>query len=366
MQRQDLNRRAVLAAAKSEFAERGYRQATVDGIAERAELTRGAVYSNFPGKRALYFAVLAQEAEQSPPPAGGGPGETPAAALAAFAGTWLERLPTASLDRVDGIEQFQSPMLSLDLIPEVLSEETVRRPFAQLIKLDAVLLGAALSALARYPDVPLASYVGMAESTLTILYGATQLSFVAPEIIDPPRLIELCEEVGRLEPGQPPERLGANEFQPPTRVDEAWSLPPSVDRLRGSAVRSINDGFVLVLGMNRIAAIEQLMAAASHEDQVVVVLVSAASAEVLPLARLAIADFSRSLRYAFPARALPAVQIVVDEDAISAGLVEAGTPLDDNVEAAMIIRHGRIIARAAGDRACGRIAASIRKDAPDR
>ncbi|MER6799968.1 helix-turn-helix domain-containing protein, partial [Amycolatopsis mediterranei] len=55
---QERNRAKVLTAARDEFARRGFREAKIDVIAERAELTRGAVYSNFPGKRALYFAVL--------------------------------------------------------------------------------------------------------------------------------------------------------------------------------------------------------------------------------------------------------------------------------------------------------------------
>src|SRR6185312_10577699 len=59
---QERNRASVLAAARAEFVERGFRDAKVDVIAARAGLTRGAVYSNFPGKRALYFAVLAADA----------------------------------------------------------------------------------------------------------------------------------------------------------------------------------------------------------------------------------------------------------------------------------------------------------------
>ena len=59
---QERNRAAVLAAARAEFVERGFRDAKVDVIAARAGLTRGAVYSNFPSKRALYFAVLATDA----------------------------------------------------------------------------------------------------------------------------------------------------------------------------------------------------------------------------------------------------------------------------------------------------------------
>src|SRR6476469_7492663 len=62
-QQQERNRAAVLAAARDEFTERGYAAAKVDEIAERAELTRGAVYSNFPSKRALYLAVLLDTAD---------------------------------------------------------------------------------------------------------------------------------------------------------------------------------------------------------------------------------------------------------------------------------------------------------------
>src|SRR5690242_16645937 len=80
---QERNRAAVLAAARAEFVERGFRDAKVDVIAARAGLTRGAVYSNFPGKRALYFAVLAGLAEREAGPDGlrrssSASGETPA------------------------------------------------------------------------------------------------------------------------------------------------------------------------------------------------------------------------------------------------------------------------------------------------
>src|SRR5918995_3528625 len=94
-QQQERTQAAVLAAAREEFTEHGYAEAKVDRIAERAELTRGAVYSNFPSKRALYLAVLADMVERS------ATGQVPsspssvAEALGAFARVWLERLPLA-------------------------------------------------------------------------------------------------------------------------------------------------------------------------------------------------------------------------------------------------------------------------------
>ncbi|MFC7616613.1 TetR/AcrR family transcriptional regulator [Actinokineospora soli] len=60
------NRAKLVEAARAEFTERGYRETKIDAIAARAGLTRGAVYSNFPGKRALYFTVLAEDADTAP------------------------------------------------------------------------------------------------------------------------------------------------------------------------------------------------------------------------------------------------------------------------------------------------------------
>src|SRR3977135_1674552 len=92
---QERNRDKVLAAAREEFAERGFREAKIDIIAERAELTRGAVYSNFPGKRALYFAVLAEDPERAPDSPPAELGRTAGAALGSLARAWVARLPLA-------------------------------------------------------------------------------------------------------------------------------------------------------------------------------------------------------------------------------------------------------------------------------
>ena len=53
----------LLAAAETEFGERGYHTVTVETIAERAGFTRGAVYGNFPaGKPDLFLAVAERRA----------------------------------------------------------------------------------------------------------------------------------------------------------------------------------------------------------------------------------------------------------------------------------------------------------------
>lgn len=52
-------RRRLLAAARAEFAERGYAAATVTRIAERADVSVQTLYSNWGNKRNLLHAVMA-------------------------------------------------------------------------------------------------------------------------------------------------------------------------------------------------------------------------------------------------------------------------------------------------------------------
>jgi AcrR family transcriptional regulator len=60
----EATRRAVLGAARSSFARKGYAQSSVDEIAAAARVTKGAVYHHFAGKEALFRAVHDQvEAE---------------------------------------------------------------------------------------------------------------------------------------------------------------------------------------------------------------------------------------------------------------------------------------------------------------
>lgn len=51
-------RRDLLAAASEVFAERGFVATSIDQIAERAGMTKGAVYSNFDSKDDLLLAVM--------------------------------------------------------------------------------------------------------------------------------------------------------------------------------------------------------------------------------------------------------------------------------------------------------------------
>ncbi|MCZ4123592.1 TetR/AcrR family transcriptional regulator [Streptomyces sp. H39-S7] len=347
---QERNRAKVLTAARDEFAEHGFRDAKVDRIAGRAGLTRGAVYSNFPSKRALYFAVLAALAERAPEPPHPGPGTTASAALGALARAWVARLPLADTDEPHGTAR-----LGMYLMPEILVEERIRRPFAQLMKLDALLLGLALEGL-RAPGAPAGSLVRVAEAVLTTLHGAAQLAAVAPGFVEPFNVVSACERLADLD---------LNEWWPPPHVitqawptDELWAPPPTVDAVRGRAARLADDGVVAVLGLHRLEAVEEAVRAAPPGATVTAVLVTGDPDELAPLARLAVADLCGCLRRAFPPSAWPRLQVVFDESGALAAA--AGVPsVSDGTEIAVRIRAGRITARADGRGACHATASAL-------
>ncbi len=336
---QERNRLRVLAAARDEFAERGFRDAKIDVIAERAELTRGAVYSNFPGKRALYFAVLADLAE-APVTAQTAAGRTTGDALEALARAWLARLPL-------GDEQRATARLAADLLPEVMAEELTRKPYAQLVMLDAILLGLALERLR--PDGRL---VRVAETVLTTLHGASQLASAAPGFLEPFNVVSACAQLAYLD--VPDEWLELPFTTQVTAADAPWAPPPGWDSVRGDEVSLAGDGVVAVLGLHRASAVEHAVRAS--DSPVTAVLVSAAPQELIPLARLAIAELTGCLRQAFPPFAWPRLRVVCDPNGAIAAA--AGVPaVSDTTEVALRVRDGRVIARADGYGACHAVAA---------
>ncbi|AUI58128.1 TetR/AcrR family transcriptional regulator [Amycolatopsis sp. BJA-103] len=332
---QERNRAKVLAAARDEFAEQGFRDAKIDVIAERAELTRGAVYSNFPGKRALYFAVLAELAEHSAGAPHAVPGETLQDALGALARARMAAFPLGE----------DQAGLARDLMPEVLADERIRRPFAQLVKLNGLLLGLALERLdppERPEGAPVPRRVRLAETVLTVLHGAGQLAAADPGLVEPFDVVSAGERLAGL---------AFNDWWAPPVIapaaqatDRPWSPPGAVDLVRAEPFVPA-DGVVVVLGTHRISAAEEAVRA--HDGDVTVAVVTSEPDELVPLTRLIVAELCGGLRQAFPERAWPGVRVVCDVTgtlAASAGVLA----VSDETEAAVRVEQGRIVATADG------------------
>ncbi|MET9863777.1 TetR/AcrR family transcriptional regulator [Streptomyces smyrnaeus] len=346
-QQQERTRAAVLVAAREEFAEHGYADAKIDRIAERAELTRGAVYSNFTGKRALYLAVLTETAERDTA-AAELPVESPDSAgqaLGAFARVWLERLPLAGDTPGSGHLQLRSLSGVLDTAP-------TRAALAELVRFEALLLALALEPL---PGAD-ARMVRRAALALTLLHGAAGLAENAPGVGDPFDLADAAEHLAGTaltDDAEPPHL----PFVPPARpAEDQWAAPGGLrDEITGRPIDLGDDGVIVTLGVARLSAAEEAVRAARSGDEVTIVVVTGDPAETGRLARLRLLDLVGCLRRVFAAGELPRARVVFDDDgAVPAAL--GRDSIDDSTEFAVRVADELIVARAEG-RGAGHAAA---------
>lgn len=338
-QQQKRTRAAVLVAARREFAERGYAEAKIDRIAERAELTRGAVYSNFTGKRVLYLAVLGDLADRActaaePPLASP---DSAGQALGAFARVWLERLPF-------GTDTPGSGRLQLRSLTGVLETEPSRAALAELLRFEALLL-----ALALEPRTSGGTrQVRLAELALTLLHGAAGLAESAPGVGDPFELTRAAEHLASLPLTEDAPLPHLPFVASAQQTRDSWSPPSGArDELTGRQVDLADDGVVVVLGVRRLSAAEEAVRSAAPGDAVTVVVVTDDPAETGRLAQLRIIDFVGSLRRVFPPDELPGLRIVFDDEGtVPATLGHVAS--DDATETAVRVRGGLVVARAEG------------------
>jgi len=60
----ELRRSAILRSARREFFDKGFRSVTVDSIARRAELSKGAIYLYFKSKEEIYAQILLRDIDK--------------------------------------------------------------------------------------------------------------------------------------------------------------------------------------------------------------------------------------------------------------------------------------------------------------
>jgi AcrR family transcriptional regulator len=116
----EATRRAVLDAARSSFARKGYAQTSVDEIAAAARVTKGAVYHHFAGKEALFRAVHDEvEAEaQARTAAAAIPEGTPIDQLVAQVSAYLDVALDPEIQRITLIDGPAVLGLELDIPDE--------------------------------------------------------------------------------------------------------------------------------------------------------------------------------------------------------------------------------------------------------
>ncbi|GAA1234503.1 TetR/AcrR family transcriptional regulator [Kitasatospora nipponensis] len=343
-QQQERTRAAVLASARAEFTQRGYVEAKVDRIAERAELTRGAVYSNFPTKRALYLAVLLDlvehraTAETPPgPPVPSAATASAAEALGAFARAWLEQLPLSG--DVAALQQVR-----LRELAGVFDDEPAHTALTQVTRLEALLLALALESGGRAG----ARQVRRAELVLRLLNGPGPLADPALELGDPFDVAHACAHLDALalaDTWDPPHLPYVDPAHP---CRDAWTAPEELpDLITGRPVGFAEDGVIAVLGTSRLGAAEEIVRAARPGDRVTVAVVTGDPVETGRLVRLRIGDFTHCLRRAFPPDAWPRLRLVLDDRAQLATALGIPAP-DDTTEYAVRVSAGTLVARAQG------------------
>ncbi|MDR7381903.1 TetR/AcrR family transcriptional regulator [Promicromonospora iranensis] len=339
-EQQERTRRAVLGAAREEFVEHGYALAKIDRIAERAELTRGAVYSNFPGKRALYLAVLValvqdpEAADPSRPPG------SLADALGGFARVWLERLPLADDTASGGRLQLRS-------LAGVVDDERGRTVLAQLARVEALLLAVGLESCAPERSEP-ARRVRLAELVLTMLSGSAALAEMAPGFGDPFDRARACEHLAGLDLDDTWAPSYLPHVEPAEPVHDAWTPPAGLaDEIAGGAVDLGADGLITVLGAHRLGAVEEAVRTVRPGEQATVVVVASDPAETSNLVRLRVADAVGSLRRVFGPEPWQHVRLVIDDAAVAASAIGL-SGVGDDTQAAVLVRDGLITARAQG------------------
>ncbi|WP_430789271.1 TetR family transcriptional regulator [Actinoplanes sp. G11-F43] len=331
-QQQARTRATVLGAAAAEFAEHGYADAKIDRIASRVDLTRGAVYSNFPSKRSLYLAVLLDSWPHAPHGSVEALHTDAASASEAFARTWLERLPLAADDAA-------TARLRSGSVTGVFDDDNGRAVLGELTRLEALML--ALSLESCPPSA--ARRVRVAELILTMLHGADHLAGAAPGFGDPFDVARACGHLAGLDLADTwdPPHLGF--IKAAELCDDPWPEP--------------EDGIVVVLGAARLSAAEEAVRAAAPGERVTIAVVTDSPTETGALVRLRITGLAACLRRTFPAAAAPPVHVDLDEGPALATAI--GAAIADDTEAAVRVRAGRVLARARGRGAGHAVAVAI-------
>ncbi|MEU6247821.1 TetR/AcrR family transcriptional regulator [Glycomyces sp. NPDC047010] len=169
-------RRRILAAAAAEFTARGYDDARLDAIAQAAGFTKGAVYSNFGGKRELFAAVLTERADAEHE-----------AVKADVDGVGIGAAVEAAAARVAGriAGDPERGALGLEFAARATRDEQVREVFAPMRRAQREAAGEAVAAVAAQTGAQLTVDPALAGIILHCLTNGLSMEHLAdPEALD--------------------------------------------------------------------------------------------------------------------------------------------------------------------------------------
>jgi AcrR family transcriptional regulator len=143
---------ALVDAARELFARDGYDATSLDAVATRAGVTKGAVYHHFDGKRQLFEAVFSREVERMATPLAQAYGrkKDPWDAFQAGCRAFLDECLDPGLQRIVLIDA-----------PAAIGWEGIRRlesPLLQLMEL-AIMRAVEAGRIAKRPPGPLAHFL---------------------------------------------------------------------------------------------------------------------------------------------------------------------------------------------------------------
>ena len=160
-------RDAILAEARAMFGARGYRGATLSDIAEAAGYSKGAVYSNWPSKEALFLELLDRQSEEE---GEAGPGS-----------------------RRPDLEPSTWALATLEFFLEAVHDPEIRSALAERYRETRVTLGSTLSG--GRPDAPCATWSEIASITMAVGTGLIIQAAIDPTAVDPTLFTRLMDRL---------------------------------------------------------------------------------------------------------------------------------------------------------------------------
>lgn len=197
-------RRALIAAAAEVIAERGYDRASMEVIAARAGMSRGAIYGNFPSREALFLDVM--DAHWAPIEADFRPG-APLRTQMRILGQAVANQIRARAKMAAGVAAFQLYVLTHPHMREAVAARNARTYSAMAQGFEKL--------VPQGLPMPAERFARVIDALTT---GLAALHFQTPDLIDDNDIIAAFEALAGPEPAAAPWPTGGR----PLTIGGGW------------------------------------------------------------------------------------------------------------------------------------------------